>query len=283
MEFTDKSLEPFGETLLEMAVPTQIAFKTPLVFRVIKELTQRGYLPWTGSHRAELCLDEALTNAMIHGNKLNAAKQVRLTVFGDKDRWGAIIEDEGNGFGAADVPDPAGRDYLARESGRGILLIDRYVDGLYYSRKGNKLLMVRRRQTEPDPVEAQAALAVTEAPPAAGPVSTEVEEGVAVATINDPRISEDNSAAIRDAVSALVGPGKIVVMDLSHVEYVSSVGIGAFVTVNRRASADKGRLILAGAQPAVLDIFNAANMLKLFQMVPDRKSALRLALKLGGA
>ena len=127
----------------------------------------------------------------------------------------------------------------------------------------------------------QGALAVEEAPPAAGPVSTEVEEGVAVATINDSRISEGNSAAIRDAVSALVGPGKSVVMDLSHVEYISSVGIGAFVTLNKRASAGKGRLILAGAPPAVVDVFNTANLLKLFQMAPDRKSALRLALKPG--
>ena len=74
MEFTDKPIEPFGKILLEMAVPTQLSFKTPLVYRMVKELKDAQCLPWTGSHRAELCFDEAVTNAMTHGNGLDPSK-----------------------------------------------------------------------------------------------------------------------------------------------------------------------------------------------------------------
>ena len=71
------------------------------------------------------------------------------------------------------------------------------------------------------------------------------------------------------------------VIDLSHVEYVSSVGIGALVTLYKRIRAGNGRLILAGVQPAVMDIFNTAHLLRLFQTAPDRKVAVRQAREKG--
>ena len=151
MEFTQDSLQPTGDTLLQMSVQTNLGYKTPLVFRVIRLLQGHGYLPGYGCGMAEVCLEEALANAMVHGNRLDAGKEVHVTVFGDGDRFGIVLDDEGEGFGAADLPDPDDPEHLLRQRGRGIVLIDHYMDQVRYNRQSKRLWMARGRQVEPDP------------------------------------------------------------------------------------------------------------------------------------
>src|SRR5262249_10225277 len=54
----------------------------------------------------ELALEEALVNAIKHGNQLDPAKQVRVSYSISAERFEIRIEDEGGGFDPADVPDP---------------------------------------------------------------------------------------------------------------------------------------------------------------------------------
>ena len=126
----------------------------------VKELKDAECLPWTGSHRAELCFDEAVTNCMTHGNQLDPDKKVRLVLCADDEKWGAILSDEGPGFGPEAIPNPDAEEFMFAETGRGFLLMEGYLDALRYNRTENKLLMVRQRQTEPDEAEAEAAVAL---------------------------------------------------------------------------------------------------------------------------
>lgn len=152
MEFTDQPLEPIGRVLLHQTIENNLGYKTPLVFRIVKLLQKSGYLPLYGANMAELCLEEALTNAMVHGNRHDPTKHIEIVVFGESQKqWGVIIEDEGDGFTLNDIPDPSDPENMLRESGRGILLISHYMDDLKFSSKGNRLRMVRRPQTQPDP------------------------------------------------------------------------------------------------------------------------------------
>lgn len=284
MEFTDKPINPFGDTLLEMSVPTQLSFKMPLVFRMVKELTAHECLPWTGSHRAELCFDEALTNAMMHGNDLDPSKKVRLTLFADDEKWGAIICDEGAGFGPENLPNPDAEDFLFEETGRGLLLIEGYVDVLEYNRKERKLLLVRKRQTEPDEAEAEAAVALEEEAPVevAETVTASSEDGVTLLEVMHSRIDGDNVEDVRTHLNEGVTSDVLVVLDLSHVDYISSVGLGALVAFYKRLRSRKGRLIITGLQPAVEDILDSAQLLKLFQTAPDRETAVTWLKKAAG-
>ena len=275
MQFTDAPLQPFGETLLEIALPTQLSFKTALVFRLVNELKQRNYLPWTGSHRAELCFDEGLGNAMVHGNKLNAALKVRVALFGDDARWGIIIEDEGDGFGVEDVPNPDAPDFIFRESGHGIMLMESYVDELRYNRKGNRLYMVRRRQTEPDAGDAAAAVQaeVAETPLRVGaPVVSTMEGDIEIVEVLATRITDENADAIREATA--ISPGKSVILDMSRVEYIASVGLSAIVGLYKALKAQKGEFVLVSVQSAVRDILKSAHLAQLLRILPDRAAAI---------
>ena len=273
MQFIDAPKPPFGATLLEMTIPSQLSLKTLLVFRMIKELQLRQCLPWTGTHRAELCFDEAITNAMVHGNRLDPSRTVRMALFADDKRWGALVQDQGEGFGQEHVPDLKDEQALFRESGRGLMLMASWLDELSYCRKNTSLFMSRRRQTEPDQAEAAASMEAEtgEAPAATGPVALFKEGAANVAQIMTPRLTEENADLVRDAI--LDVPGRRLILDLSLVEYISSVGLSTLVGLHKGIAAKKGRLVLVAPQAAVTDILRAARLLNLFLVAPDRKAA----------
>ncbi len=276
MEFTDAPLEPFGKQILAITVPTQLSYKTPLVYRIVKELAAKGQLPWTGSHRAELCMDEAITNAMIHGNKQDAQKNIHVIVCGDAERWGVIIEDEGEGFGPDQVPDPNDMESLFRETGRGILLMDAYLDKLQYSRKGNRLMMTHARQSEPDEVEAMAALGAEDGAQAretSDILTVSEESGIQIVHIQPARLDDNNVAELKEQFVAVVENGHEIVLDLGRTEYVSSVGLSALVSLFKRVQGKSGHLILTAMQASVSDILESAYLLKLFKSAPDQEQA----------
>lgn len=276
MQFTDKALEPFGETLLDMTIPTQLSLKTALVFRMVKELATRQCLPIGANYRAELCFEEAITNAMVHGNGLDPDRQVHVILCADGERWGAIVEDQGDGFKPSDVPDPNDLESVMRETGRGILLMDGYLDELLYNRKGNRLLMIQCRQSQPDEAEAPGVPKAEEPPVpddvAAGPVTVLRDGDVDVVQVNASRLTDQAVSAMREAVDGTEGSRLLV--DMARVTYISSLGIAGLIHVRKVVTGRKGRLVLTGLQPAVRETLSATKMLTIFKVFPDRESGL---------
>lgn len=80
-----------------------------------------------------LAITEATTNAIIHGNKNNQLKMVRIYVYIDGSNLTVIIKDEGKGFDPSIVPDPTDPENLLKDSGRGLYLMRVYMDGLTYN------------------------------------------------------------------------------------------------------------------------------------------------------
>ena len=92
----------------------------------------------------KIALEEALINAIKHGNKLNPKKKVRVEAKVTPQLTEIMIEDEGPGFERCDVPDPTSDENLLKCSGRGILLIETYMDRVEYSKSGRCIRLVKR-------------------------------------------------------------------------------------------------------------------------------------------
>jgi len=81
---------------------------------------------WEDVENVDLALREALVNAIIHGNKSNAAKAVRVCVALAEDCSALIIvKDAGSGFDPSKLPNPVMGENLLSTHGRGIFLIHR--------------------------------------------------------------------------------------------------------------------------------------------------------------
>jgi len=86
-----------------------------------------------------LGLSEALTNSIVHGNKLNSSKKVSIEVNCLNEELFIEITDEGDGFLIECLKDPTCLENLKKENGRGIFLIRHYADEVDYFDGGRKV------------------------------------------------------------------------------------------------------------------------------------------------
>jgi len=85
--------------------------------------------------------EEALRNAMIHGNKLDVQKKVIVDVELTDDFIVICVEDEGDGFDPDMIPDPTLEENLLDERGRGVYLITHLMDEVEYKNEGRCVMM----------------------------------------------------------------------------------------------------------------------------------------------
>jgi serine/threonine-protein kinase RsbW len=95
-----------------------------------------------------MAVRESVVNAVMHGNKQDPGKHVRLTVQSENDGLSVVVEDEGEGLDLSHVANPTDEGNLLRTSGRGLLIIQAYTDEFAVERRephGTRVRMVKRR------------------------------------------------------------------------------------------------------------------------------------------
>ena len=93
-----------------------------------------------------LAIEEAFLNAVKHGNKMDPTKEVRIDYSVGLDKIEISLTDEGEGFEPASVADPRFGEGLYKPGGRGLLLMNSYMDMVKFNEKGNGLYMVRYKE-----------------------------------------------------------------------------------------------------------------------------------------
>ena len=109
---------------------------------LLESLQGKGYSEAT-VFAVRLAIEEALNNAIRHGNAMDPAKTAELVYEVTDERVDIRIRDEGPGFNYQDVPDPTLDENLDKPTGRGLMLIRAYMDTVEYNEKGNELHMVK--------------------------------------------------------------------------------------------------------------------------------------------
>jgi len=97
-------------------------------------------------HKIGMSVRECMVNAVVHGNRYNARKKVHVMIQRTADRLAVVIQDEGEGFDMAALPDPLANENLLRHSGRGLLLIQAFMDEFQIrprEPKGTEVKMVK--------------------------------------------------------------------------------------------------------------------------------------------
>lgn len=92
-----------------------------------------------------MAVEEAVMNAIKHGNSEDRAKKVEVYVRVEPRRFYAKISDEGGGFCPDDVPDPSEDANLEKTSGRGVKLMKTFVDECRYNTCGNSVELVKHK------------------------------------------------------------------------------------------------------------------------------------------
>jgi serine/threonine-protein kinase RsbW len=130
----------------DVVIPSDTALGQEIQERIVSRLEQLEFPP-RDVFGVRLALEEALVNAIKHGNGMDPSKSVRIQWRIDANSVCVEIEDEGPGFTPEDVPDPTAEENLERPCGRGIMLMKSFMSRVEFSGRGNRVLLEKRRDS----------------------------------------------------------------------------------------------------------------------------------------
>jgi serine/threonine-protein kinase RsbW len=133
---------------LVFTIPSELAAGRDVQNQILDDVREKGF-SGNDFFAINLALEEALTNAIRHGNRLDPNKKVRVEAKVTSKRVEILIEDEGPGFDRGSIPDPTAQENLEKCSGRGILLIEAYMSSVSWDHGGRRLRMIKLNDSEP--------------------------------------------------------------------------------------------------------------------------------------
>jgi serine/threonine-protein kinase RsbW len=135
-----------GRSLLEVDawIPSELKAISPLVERLMR-LIEGSRCIAGEEYAVELGLREALSNAVIHGNRLDAHKLVHVRCRCKVGKEiSLIVSDQGQGFDVQTVSDSVAVENLEAEHGRGIQLMKSVMDEVSFQQRGTEVHMCKR-------------------------------------------------------------------------------------------------------------------------------------------
>jgi serine/threonine-protein kinase RsbW len=128
----------------DRVIPSRIEAGRPVIEELLVQLRARH---WSRRDRfaVHLAMEEALTNAIHHGNQCDPAKQVAISCRLGPELVRIEIADQGNGFDPHAVGDPTDPDRRELPSGRGLTLIRAFMSRVEFRDCGRHLILARDR------------------------------------------------------------------------------------------------------------------------------------------
>lgn len=130
----------------EVVIPSDTSAGQAVQERIVQRLEELQFST-RDVFGVRLALEEALVNAIKHGNHMDPAKTVRVEWSISQEFVRVVIEDQGIGFQPEAVPDPTEEENLERPCGRGIMLMRAFMSHVEYQGRGNVLVLEKRRAT----------------------------------------------------------------------------------------------------------------------------------------
>lgn len=137
------SLLPFLGERIDLKLPSDFAHLDGVLDYLNERMLKLGIVN-PGELEVLVALDEAIVNAIKHGNKCDPRKAVHILAELSSDGARFKVGDEGPGFARDMVPDPTCPSRLLEPTGRGLLLINELMDEVRYNECGNQLEMFKK-------------------------------------------------------------------------------------------------------------------------------------------
>jgi serine/threonine-protein kinase RsbW len=128
----------------DQVIPSDTAAGRRLLDKVLDQLAalKWGRRDIFGIH---LAVDEALVNAIRHGNASDKKKHVRFSCRISPEEIQVEITDEGPGFDPDSLPDPTSPARLGCPGGRGVLLMRAFMSRVEFRNRGNQVVLQKER------------------------------------------------------------------------------------------------------------------------------------------
>jgi serine/threonine-protein kinase RsbW len=135
-----------GKAMLRYTLPSNTEYVSGMVHMIAMLAMEFGFPHADCTMNLPLAVDEALTNAIVHGNASNPNKTVEIEAMIDAQMLRLKITDQGRGFRSENRRDPLDPNNLMTPSGRGVYLIEKVMDEVQWTRDGCCIEMVKRNR-----------------------------------------------------------------------------------------------------------------------------------------
>jgi serine/threonine-protein kinase RsbW len=132
-------------TLVTLRLPSEVACIEEAVELVTRHCLAGHDTTKKTRFRLQVVLSEALSNAIVRGNREDREKWVDVRAELREDAIRVQVTDEGPGFDPSTVPEPIRPEQLDEANGRGLYLIRKLVDAVEFNERGNSICMILRR------------------------------------------------------------------------------------------------------------------------------------------
>jgi len=134
-----------GGTLVTLRLPSEVECIEEAVELVTRHCLAGHDTTSKTRFRLQVVLSEALSNAIVRGNREDRGKWVDVRAELGPDAIRLVVTDEGSGFDPEAVPEPIRPEQLDEANGRGLYLIRKLVDAVEFNEQGNSICMILRR------------------------------------------------------------------------------------------------------------------------------------------
>ena len=131
----------------ELSLPSRID-TVATAAAAVAEFVSRSGITEDAAFGIDMAVREAVTNAVLHGNRQDENKTVEVTLKSSPDAVEISVHDQGPGFNPEQVPDPTAAENILKASGRGIFFMRSFmdeVDWLIRPEGGTTVRMLKRR------------------------------------------------------------------------------------------------------------------------------------------
>ena len=131
----------------ELSLPSRIDTVATAAAAVAEFLSRSG-ISEDSAFGIDMAVREAVTNAVLHGNRQDDNKTVDVTLKSSPDAVEISVHDQGVGFNPEDVPDPTAEENILKASGRGIFFMRNFMDEVSWLIRpegGTTVRMLKRR------------------------------------------------------------------------------------------------------------------------------------------
>lgn len=119
-------------TKTELSLPSRLETIDEAAAHAARHAARHG-VDEAGLFGIDLAVREAVANAVKHGNKFDETKFVKIRFEPSPETLVIFVEDAGEGFSLDAVPDPTNPENLLKESGRGILFMQNFMDEVVWT------------------------------------------------------------------------------------------------------------------------------------------------------
>jgi len=132
----------------EMTLPNYPHLLPSVALYVVRECQWRGIEDEAALSNISICVDELLTNALLHGNDLDESRSIFVTLAFDQEKAMISVEDQGQGFDHRKVLGEFVDNVDTLPERRGLFIVHYLMDEVFFNDTGNKATMVKYLEPE---------------------------------------------------------------------------------------------------------------------------------------